>query len=165
MSTSPVTLEHPRASVSQDETDVLEQIYKHSSILFCCIGLLSNSIIIATLVKTNKFKLSSNVYFMAIAIFDNFYLLFYLIYMNVYHDGNSYTHTSSWDSAADCMIVVWGSSSLSTFSIHAQTALACDRCYVMLNPYKPKPTRKHALICICIIVSLSMCVFIRQEQN
>ena len=155
--TSPAMQEALGASVSQGETDVLEQIDKYSSIVLCCVGLLSNSIIIATLVKTNKSKLSTNVYFMAIAIFDNLYLLISLVDINVYHNGNSYAYSTKGDDTI-CKIIflVW---STSTFSVHAQTALACDRCYVLINPYKPKPTRKNALICICIIVLSSLCFY------
>ncbi len=156
MSTSPAMQEALTTSVSHDDTDVLEQIYKYSSIVLCCVGLLSNSIIIATLAKTSKLNGSSDVYFMAIAIFDNLYLLFFLVDINVHHNGNTYAFSNQDETICKIIFLV---SSTSTFSVHAQTALACDRCYVLTNPYKPKPTRKHALICICIIVLLSVCFF------
>ncbi len=146
------------ANAVQDMYSPFVEMYYYGSIVLIFLGLVSNAIIIMVMLKRNKFVFSTNVYFASLAIFDNLYLIIALIEGIVSIAGgvdhlqvllNTISKLGFND--ISCKIAYIASYGLPCTSIYILTAQTIDRCHVVLNPYKPKPTRKHAIICISII--------------
>ena len=142
------------------------EIYYYGLIVLMSLGLISNAIIIIVMVKRSRFVFSTNVYFTFLAIFDNLYLLATMIEIVAFYAGgvdhlqellNLISKLGVND--ISCKIAYVATYSLPCISIYILTAQAVDRCHMVVNPYKPRSTKKHAIICILIITASEIVFF------
>ncbi len=148
--------------------NVNHAVYKFCYMTMLCIGLFSNAIILTTLLKNSKFKFSTDVYLTFLAVFDNCSLLVALLEVTIFYDVMVETYSMGtlnpigYDdiSCKIFYIVRYSMNSFPCISIYILTATTVDRCWVLINPFKPKPTRKHAIICVCIIIVCEMGFYI-----
>ena len=118
-----------------------------------CIGFLTNLLSFVLMLRQKFRKTTVGIYIATIACFDNLSLIVsFLFALETELYKQSYI-TSSYSDAL-CKILNVGAYVFITTSVYLIAVLSCERCYVTVYPYRPKPKRKHALICVSIVIVL-----------
>ncbi len=106
-------------------------------ITICSIGLGANSCALLVLLKSSIIKSTTGIYLSFLAVFDNLVLVTQLVY--------SFSHVVHLSNFA-CKLFWMLRIPVVTISNHIVVTMTIEKCYVLVNPYKTKPTRKQALI-------------------
>ncbi len=118
-----------------------------------CIGFLTNLLSLVLMLRQKFRKTTVGIYIATISCFDNLSLIVtFLFILETELYKQSYI-TSSYSDVL-CKILNVGAYVFITTSVYLIAVLSCERCYVTLYPYRPKPKRKHALICVSIVIVL-----------
>ena len=105
-------------------------------ITICGIGLGANSCALLVLLKSSIIKSSTGIYLAFLAVYDNLFLVAHLIY--------SYSYLFRL-SQLTCKLFSAAMVSITTISCYILVIMTVEKCYVLTNPYKTKPTQKQAL--------------------
>ncbi len=120
------------------------------------VGIIANSMSFTLMMRKRFRNTSIGMLLATLAIFDTLSLLTGgLITLDL--DPFNYQITRSNNIA--CKILNSGCYIFLAVSAYVLCAITIERCYITVNPYKPKPTRRQALICISLIVGLSFACY------
>ncbi len=119
--------------------------------IITCVGVITNSLSFRLMVGKRFRKTTVGVYIGTLAIFDNLSLVVIFV-LALEIEPLSYI-TSAYSDAL-CKILNVGAYVCIPVSAYVIAVLSCERCYVTMHPYRPKPTYKHALICVSVVIAL-----------
>ncbi len=105
-------------------------------ITICSLGLGANTCAFFVLLKSSIIKSTTGIYLTFLSVFDNLVLITQLLH--------SLSDTSNVSNVA-CKLFWIVRAAVFTISNHIVVTMTIEKCYVLKNPYKPKPTRKQAL--------------------
>ncbi len=134
--------------------------YRYCFITLVCIGLVSNMVIVYVKIKRTRCKSSTDTYLTLLAWSDTLGLVGLMVEFVKFSGPNLHIISNLRADDVLCKVSYVSSYCLSCISIHILTAMTIDRVYVLSNPYKPKPQRKHAIITSLIIIACVLGFFI-----
>ena len=137
------------------ESSWVAEFQKYFLACMTVIGIITNSLSFVLVMRKRFRRTTIGVYLATLAVFDTLSLIVIFI-LALETEPLSYK-TSSYSDAL-CKILNVGAYVFIPISAYVIAVLSCERCYVTANPYKPKPTHKHAIICVCIVIAvISIC--------
>ncbi len=143
-------IQEKNAGISESPGNTIIQIKTIIVIAICTLGLAANSCAFIVVVKSNIIKISTGVYLAFLAVFDNLSLFMYLL--RTFSD----LHTLS---SLACKVINAAHLSMLTISCNILVTMTIERCHIIINPYKPNPTRKQAttIATVSAIIILLAC--------
>ncbi len=117
-------------------------------ITICSLGLGANCCALLVLLKSSIIKSTTGIYLSFLAVFDGLVLVTQLV--------DTCSDIPQW-SDFTCKLFYMVHTPVTAISSHIVVTMTIEKCYVLVNPYKPKPKRKHALtiaIVSAIVISL-----------
>ncbi len=105
-------------------------------ITICSIGLGANTCAFFVLLKSSIIKSTTGIYLTFLSVFDNLVLITQLFY--------SFSDIINVSNVA-CKLFWVVRVPVTTISSLIVVTMTIEKCYVLVNPYKPKPTRKQAI--------------------
>ncbi len=123
-------------------------------ITICSVGLGANSCTLLVLLKSSIIKTTTGIYLTFLSVYDNLVLVAHLLYVfsEIFQKSN-----------LACKLMSMTLVSVQIISCHILVTMTIEKCYVLVNPYKPKPTQKQAfttaaasVIIISLVTSIQM---------
>ncbi len=123
-------------------------------ITICSIGLGANSCALLVLLKSSIIKTTTGIYLTFLSVYDNLVLVAHLLYVfsEIFQKSNF-----------ACKLMSMTLVSVQMISCHILVTMTIEKCYVLVNPYKSKPTQKQAfttaaasVIIITLVLSTQM---------
>ena len=120
-----------------------------------CIGFLSNILSFSVIVKQGLIKAGVWVYFAAIAVNDNLNIIWMFIFnfsgepINLIEDVRTKNDVS-------CKILNSGAYFWGVLGVYILVIMTCERCLIILNPYRIPPSQKRAIMSVIITTILSV---------
>ena len=105
-------------------------------ITICSLGLGANTCAFFVLLKSSIIKSTTGIYLTFLSVFDNLVLITQLLH--------AFSDISNVSNVA-CKLFWIVRTAVLTISNHIVVTMTIEKCYILVNPYKPKPTRKQAL--------------------
>ncbi len=135
-------------------TDNTSKIETISIITLCSIGLASNSCAFVLILKTSLFKNTNGVYLAFISVLDNLCLIFHSIPRQIWLTNNF---------SCDKMWIL--TILLPRLSWHVLVWMTIDRCYNLVNTYKPNTERRSAFTISTVVICLTTAVYLMLLWN
>ncbi len=106
-------------------------------ITICSIGMGANSCALLVLLKSSLIKSTTGIYLTFLSVYDNLVLVAHLLHVfsEIFQKSNF-----------ACKIMSMTLIPVQIISCHILVTMTIEKCYVLVNPYKPKPTQKQAFI-------------------
>ncbi len=146
-------------STSSEYSKLLINTKAGTFIAIVCIGIIANSLSFFIIIKRSLIKGSVGVYLACLAVSDTWALIASFMYDFSKDPFNlPILNRSDFGCKFSLSSYLW-SGVISHFIL---TTMTCERCYIILNPYKPHPKRKHAGIAVGIIVVISISFYVAQ---
>ncbi len=105
-------------------------------ITICSLGLGANTCAFFVLLKSSIIKSTTGIYLTFLSVFDNLVLITLL-----FHSFSDIVNVSN----VACKLFWMVGVPVTTISSHIVVTMTIEKCYVLVNPHKPKPTRKQAI--------------------
>ena len=148
-------------STSTGFSQVLINTKAATFIAIVCIGIIANSLSFFIIIKRSLIKGSVGVYLACLSISDSWALIASFMYDFSKEPFNlPILNNSDFGCKFSLSSYLW-SGVISHFIL---TTMTCERCYIILNPYKPHPKRKHAGIAVATIVVISITFYVAQTS-
>ncbi len=117
-------------------------------ITICSLGLGANSCAILVLLKSSIIKSTTGIYLSFLAVFDGLVLVTQLV--------DTCSDIPQWSNFS-CKLFYMVHIPATVISSHILVTMTIDKCYVVVNPHKAKPKRKHALaIAIVSVIAITL---------